>query len=140
MPKNRKRKKVLITGATSGIGRATAFQLAEEGYDLIFTGRRAERLDEIKKDLEERAPGIEIRTLVFDVRHQAEVEKALDRKSTRLNSSHVAISYAVFCLKKKKSKTQIKVFIKTDKATLTWLCGIISEFTVYRFKAIKGAI
>src|SRR5690625_5607477 len=78
MPKNRKRKKVLITGATSGIGRATAFQLAEEGYDLIFTGRRAERLDEIKKDLDERAPGIEIRTLVFDVRHQAEVEKALE--------------------------------------------------------------
>src|SRR5437870_11393933 len=31
---------------------------------------------------------------------------ALDRKSTRLNSSHVAISYAVFCLKKKKKKTQ----------------------------------
>src|SRR5690625_7901215 len=32
--------------------------------------------------------------------------QGLDRKSTRLNSSHVAISYAVFCLKKKKSKTQ----------------------------------
>src|SRR5690625_5346718 len=31
-------------------------------------------------------------------------EKQLDRKSTRLNSSHVAISYAVFCLKKKKSQ------------------------------------
>src|SRR5207253_6477860 len=33
-------------------------------------------------------------------------EKNLDRKSTRLNSSHVAISYAVFCLKKKKNKTK----------------------------------
>src|SRR5207253_10179561 len=33
---------------------------------------------------------------------------ALDRKSTRLNSSHVAISYAVFCLKKKKKNTKIK--------------------------------
>src|SRR5690625_5498510 len=32
------------------------------------------------------------------------VEKILDRKSTRLNSSHVAISYAVFCLKKKKTR------------------------------------
>src|SRR5437870_10791347 len=32
------------------------------------------------------------------------VDRALDRKSTRLNSSHVAISYAVFCLKKKKKK------------------------------------
>src|SRR5439155_25028391 len=34
-----------------------------------------------------------------------------DRKSTRLNSSHVAISYAVFCLKKKKIKTEIKMWI-----------------------------
>src|SRR5437660_3569986 len=35
-------------------------------------------------------------------RASGDVEKARDRKSTRLNSSHVAISYAVFCLKKKK--------------------------------------
>src|SRR5437660_8044065 len=34
--------------------------------------------------------------------------KQSDRKSTRLNSSHVAISYAVFCLKKKKKKTKIQ--------------------------------
>src|SRR5258708_26081685 len=35
----------------------------------------------------------------------ASVEQGLDRKSTRLNSSHQIISYAVFCLKKKKNKT-----------------------------------
>src|SRR5437868_11803300 len=39
-----------------------------------------------------------------------------DRKSTRLNSSHVSISYAVFCLKKKKTKTTIK---KTKKKNRT---------------------
>src|SRR5262245_65039383 len=37
------------------------------------------------------------------------VEEATDRKSTRLNSSHLGISYAVFCLKKKKKKKQIQV-------------------------------
>src|SRR5436309_9671356 len=36
------------------------------------------------------------------------IASALDRKSTRLNSSHVKISYAVFCLKKKKKKKKIK--------------------------------
>src|SRR5437870_10784427 len=42
---------------------------------------------------------------------QAKVPDAVlpDRKSTRLNSSHVAISYAVFCLKKKKKKTYINI-------------------------------
>src|SRR2546426_8941152 len=36
----------------------------------------------------------------------ARMERALDRKSTRLNSSHLVISYAVFCLKKKKRETR----------------------------------
>src|SRR3989442_12045216 len=37
-----------------------------------------------------------------------------DRKSTRLNSSHVRISYAVFCLKKKKKKSECDVYAMTD--------------------------
>src|SRR5438874_8679897 len=40
-------------------------------------------------------------------------EEELDRKSTRLNSSHVEISYAVFCLKKKKKKKQNHIIHKT---------------------------
>src|SRR5207249_8421608 len=40
-----------------------------------------------------------------DARHRPAPQGDLDRKSTRLNSSHVSISYAVFCLKKKKSPT-----------------------------------
>src|SRR5690625_6030798 len=40
-------------------------------------------------------------------------QKALDRKSTRLNSSHVAISYAVFCLKKKKKRTPSQTSVNT---------------------------
>ncbi|MCF8336231.1 MAG: SDR family NAD(P)-dependent oxidoreductase [Bacteroidales bacterium] len=39
----------LITGATAGIGRATALKLAENGYDVIITGRRSERLENVKE-------------------------------------------------------------------------------------------
>src|SRR5690625_6614494 len=42
-----------------------------------------------------------------------------DRKSTRLNSSHVAISYAVFCLKKKKKKKKNREENKTDRKNTT---------------------
>src|SRR6266496_6139921 len=38
-----------------------------------------------------------------------------DRKSTRLNSSHVEISYAVFCLKKKKKQTNVLIIVKKNK-------------------------
>jgi short-subunit dehydrogenase len=40
----------LITGATSGIGRATAIKLAMDEFNLIITGRRLERLEELKKE------------------------------------------------------------------------------------------
>src|SRR6267142_3682204 len=44
------------------------------------------------------------------------VERRQDRKSTRLNSSHMSISYAVFCLKKKK-KTKLQVYYQKTKKT-----------------------
>jgi NADP-dependent 3-hydroxy acid dehydrogenase YdfG len=67
---------VLITGATSGIGRATAEIFARNGYRLILTGRRVERLVEIKNRFEE-AYGTEILLLPFDVRDSGAVEAAL---------------------------------------------------------------
>jgi len=41
----------LITGATSGIGEATTLQFAKNGYDVIITGRRKERLDKLETKL-----------------------------------------------------------------------------------------
>ena len=62
----------LITGATSGIGRAVADIFAENKYNLIVTGRRSERLQELKAALE-RQQGISVLALCFDVRSNDEV-------------------------------------------------------------------
>lgn len=67
---------VLITGATSGIGRATAMIFARNGYRLILTGRRVERLVELKNLLEAEF-GTEVLLLPFDVRDAGAVEAAL---------------------------------------------------------------
>ena len=48
----RMKKQALVTGATSGIGRATALRLAAEGYDIIATGRRSERLESLRREIE----------------------------------------------------------------------------------------
>lgn len=65
-------KTALITGTTSGIGRAVADIFAENKYNLIVTGRRSERLQELKATLE-RQHGIEVLALCFDVRDNDEV-------------------------------------------------------------------
>jgi 3-hydroxy acid dehydrogenase/malonic semialdehyde reductase len=66
-------KVVLVTGATSGFGEATAEKFAKAGYKVIITGRRAERLDALKAKLSD----CDILPLCFDVRNKKEVFDAI---------------------------------------------------------------
>jgi Short-chain alcohol dehydrogenase of unknown specificity len=47
---------VLVTGATSGFGEAIARKFAENKFDVIITGRRAERLEKLKEELTKKFP------------------------------------------------------------------------------------
>jgi len=68
------KKIVLITGATAGIGEAVAKILAKNGFNLILTGRRLDRLEDLQKSLSKDCDSI---ILNFDVRSNAEVESAI---------------------------------------------------------------
>ncbi len=83
---NLKNKTALITGATSGIGKACAKHLAKKGANLILTGRREERLIKIKEKFEKKY-NIKVKTLAFDVSKQKDVEKSLSKvlKSTNID-------------------------------------------------------
>lgn len=70
------RKIALVTGATSGIGEACARRFASENYDVIITGRRADRLGKLREELE--AKGVRALALVFDVRDRDAVKTALE--------------------------------------------------------------
>lgn len=68
-------KTVLITGATSGIGKATARIFAKNNFKVIICGRRDDRLVELQDELSQRT---EVHTLLFDVRHKKAVFSAIE--------------------------------------------------------------
>ncbi len=87
------KKTIFITGATAGFGKATAELFAENGYNLILTGRRKERLQTIKEKLEEKY-AIAVLTLNFDVRDEAAVKRAVDGLSNEWKKIDVLVNNA----------------------------------------------
>lgn len=79
-----------VTGASSGIGRATAVALAGAGFELVITGRRRERLDELAAQL---AP-VPVHILTFDVRDRAAVDAAVATLPVELQAPDVLVNNA----------------------------------------------
>lgn len=84
-------KTALITGATSGIGRATAILFAKNGYKIIICGRREERLLQLKKELSEIT---EVHTLVFDVRDKKAVFETINSLPEAFSKIDILINNA----------------------------------------------
>ena len=83
----------MITGATSGIGRATALRLAMDEFNLIITGRRLERLEELKKEIEVKYKK-DVHILNFDIRNLDEVNSAIDSLPERWRKIDVLVNNA----------------------------------------------
>ena len=83
----------LITGATAGIGEATAELFAREGYDLVLTGRRKDRLDHVAHRLNKKY-NVDIATSSFDVRDRQEVVDTLNGLPERWKKVNVLVNNA----------------------------------------------
>jgi NADP-dependent 3-hydroxy acid dehydrogenase YdfG len=82
-----------ITGATAGIGQATAELFAKNGYNIIITGRRKERLQEFSAELKSKYK-IDVLSLNFDVRNLKEVEDAINSIPTEWKKINVLVNNA----------------------------------------------
>ena len=83
----------LITGATAGIGEATAELFAREGYNLILTGRRTDRLDKLAARLNKKY-NVEVAVSSFDVRNREEVVENLEGLPAKWKKVNVLINNA----------------------------------------------
>lgn len=88
---------VLITGATSGIGKACAEKFAAAKHDLIITGRRKERLEELKGELESKN-NITVLPLCFDVQDKEAVFTAIGNLPTAWQNIAILINNAGLAL------------------------------------------
>lgn len=85
-------KTALITGATSGIGKATALKAAEAGFDIIITGRRGDRLQALAQEI--RRKGVDALPLQFDIRNPHEVQAAVDALQGKWREISVLVNNA----------------------------------------------
>ena len=87
------KKIALITGATSGLGKAIALRLGKEGYNLIITGRRKDKLEELDREISINF-GSTVLPLCFDVRKYDEVETALGNLPEKWKNIDVLVNNA----------------------------------------------
>ena len=86
------KKIAFITGATSGIGKATALKAAAAGFDIIISGRRKERLLQLADDI--RRMGAEVLPLAFDVRDPEAVKTAIGQLEDKWQNIAVLVNNA----------------------------------------------
>ncbi len=85
-------KTIMVTGATAGFGSAIAGKFAKNGYRVIITGRRKERLLELEKELT--GEGVEVLPLNFDVRDLAAVKAAVENLPAEWKNIDILVNNA----------------------------------------------
>ena len=86
---------VFITGATSGFGEACARRFAQHGWNLVITGRREERLDQLAKELE---PLCQVNAMVLDVRDHDAIRQSIRNLPGTFKDIHTLINNAGLAL------------------------------------------
>ena len=118
-------KNVLITGATSGIGEATARAFAEEGENLILTGRRVERLQALKEELQATYPNQKVWTFALDVTDMDMIKDVCQAILKSVGQVHVLVNNAGLV------KTQLRRYTRYNPRE-----GTVQEVTEYDFRGL----
>lgn len=125
----------LITGATAGFGRAAARRFITEGWQVIATGRRAERLAELQAEL-----GEALHTACFDIRDEAAMRTALDALPERFRGIDLLVNNAGLAQGTKPAQDALlsdwKTMIDTNVTALVTLTHALLPTLIAR----KGAV
>jgi retinol dehydrogenase-12 len=126
-------KLALVTGATSGIGKAVATALARQGATVAIVGRSAQRVDEAIRDIHAQVPGSKLEPVVCDVSSQASIRAAVENFLTRHDRLDILVNSAGVFRKERQ--------VTADGLELTFATNVMSYFLfcVLLLPALKRA-
>lgn len=113
-------KVVLITGATSGIGKETAFALAEKGAILVVHGRSKEKTEALAKELRSKVPGAQVEVILADFARLDDVRAMADEFHRRFNRLDVLVNNAGIMINKR--------FVSSDGHELMYQVNFLAPF------------
>lgn len=140
-------KVAFITGATSGFGRATARRFAEAGWILVLSGRRLERLEELKAELQDKVP---VHIAALDVRDAAAVKALVDGLQAPFDRIDVLVNNAGLALAPEAAQkvalqdwhtmidTNVKGLVNVTHALLHTLIGVGAGASIINVGSIAG--
>lgn len=134
-------KSVLITGATSGIGKALAFELAQRGYSLALTARRTDTLKQVRDEIKRRYPAqtVEIRTLDVVVDYKS-IPLVLKELADALNGLDIVFANAGIGLRGKIGQARFENAKRTIETNLIGAMATVDAAVAYFKEKGRGHI
>ena len=106
----------VITGASQGIGKATAFLFAKNGYDLIITARTKDKLEAVAEEI--RTLGRQVLAITTDTSDRSAVEALINLGIERFSKIDVLVNNAGICMTAPMAKTTIEDWEKIINVNL----------------------
>lgn len=133
-------KSILITGASSGIGKAVAYEMAKKGYSLALASRGEEALLQIRDDIQERfsPPALAVRYL--DVTNYSEVPVAIQELAGEVGGLDIVYANAGIGLGERIGKGEFEKAKKTIEVNLLGAIATIDAAAAYFLKKGEGHI
>ncbi len=113
-------KVVLVTGATSGLGKETALALAPKGAILVVHGRSKEKTEALAKEIRSKVPGAQVEIILADFAKLDDVRKMADEFKRRFNRLDVLVNNAGIMINKR--------FVSSDGHELMYQVNFLAPF------------
>ena len=131
-------KSIFMTGASSGIGKALAFELAKRGYALGLTARRLDQLQSIQQDIQTQYPSSTVAIRELDVTQYAEITKVLNELAEELKGLDIVFANAGIAQSGLAGKHPFHHAQKTIETNLIGAMATVDAGVAYFLKRGKG--